>query len=116
MPRKYKKLTELFVFGLLSCVGLYVAWQITPLWGFALIAIVGAVEFYTFVNSRPNDSISEIIWLYRKRTIIPFSFGALSLGMIALGWFGSNWKQAVLCGVWFLLMGHFFFPPETEEL
>lgn len=115
MPKEYQKVTEVFVCGLIGVVLMYVLWRVVdPITALVVGGIVG-FEAWTLVNKRPNDTISEIIWRLRRRSLVPFLFGCASIAMIALGWFGP-WREAVRCAAWFMVMGHFFFPPETEEL
>jgi hypothetical protein len=81
------------------------AWYILGFpWALVPIALL-LYESWTLVNKYPNDTISEIIWQFAKRPMVPFLFGC------AFGWalttelLGNAWLIAAVA----FLMGHFFF-------
>ena len=72
--------------------------------GLALSAIL-VYEAWTFVNKFKSDTISEIIWEFAERPMVPWVFG------VACGWaLASGFvSDPYLIGAIFFLMGHFFF-------
>jgi hypothetical protein len=85
----------------LAAVALEVAgWKL----GALLLALL-IYEGWTLVNSYPNDTISEIIWTFAKRPMVPFIFGAGTAWAIQSGTVTNPW---LIVAVGFL-MGHFFF-------
>lgn len=81
---------------------------------FAVLMAYLAFEAWTFFNPYANDTISEIVWEFSKRPMVPHLFG-LYMG-IALwsGVFGPR-NEAILCYSAGFLMGHFFFQQHREE-
>lgn len=103
------------VLGLTAMVAILAA--IIALFGVRYGALFGAYlayEFWTLYNKYPGDTISEIVWKFRKRSILPLMVG-LSAGVaIALGWLGAPTAvgRGLLLGG---LLAHFFWPPEQSE-
>lgn len=101
--------------GAAGLVGiLAVLYWLLPLWWFAVAAVFLCWEFWTIFNKYPNDTISEIIWRYRKRTVMPLGIGLAIGGAVQAGVFGppeACWRTLLIGG----LLAHFFFIPEKEE-
>ena len=70
--------------------------------GVVSIALLGllAYEVYTLANAKKKDTISESIWRYSRRPLIPFVIGALASHFV---WQGQNtyetyWKDGDVDG------------------
>jgi hypothetical protein len=106
--------TQLLV-GLVMAVAIVIAaFALTGAgWGSFCLGLV-AFESWTLINKYRQDSISETLWEYAKRPLVPMLFG------ITLGWgAGSGYLgdpqtvgRAFAIG---LLFGHFFFTPYRED-
>jgi hypothetical protein len=99
-----------YVVGGLIGVGLgFVAFKLAGLgWAAALIALL-VYEGWTLVNKYQNDTISEIIWVFAQRPMVPFIFGAGFVAAIAHGLFPITLAGMYLTAAFGFLMGHFFF-------
>ena len=96
--------------GLISVLWLL---ELPLLWlGIAIFFLV--LEFWTLVNKFPNDTISEVIWKYRKRSIVPLGVGIAIGAATASGVLGDPRTVGIGIGIGGLA-AHFFFVPETEE-
>jgi|SRR3990172_8823332 len=105
-----KSPTQLVVVAL---IGLALAWASLTIvglkWGLVLVALL-VYEAWTLINDYPNDTISEIIWTFAKRPMVPFIFGAGFAAGIQSGRLSDPWLVAALG----FLMGHFFFQRVEE--
>jgi len=104
MPLK-KSPTQMVVGGLIGVALLVVAFKIAGLLGGVILAALLAYEGWTLVNAFPNDTISEIIWGFSNRPMVPFIFGAAFAWGIESGMLNNVW----LIAAFGFLMGHFFF-------
>lgn len=95
-----------YVVGLcISAPMIYFTFALTDLrWGMILTSLL-AYEAWTLVNPFPEDTISEIIWEYAKRPMIPCIFG-FALGIMLTSGYLSNVYMTCIVG---FLYGHFFF-------
>lgn len=100
-----KSPTQLVVGGLIGLALLVVAWNILP-WQYFLIA-AGALlyEAWTLINQFPNDTISEILWEFSDRPMVPWIFGVATGWALATGFLSDPY---LVCAVGFL-QGHFWF-------
>lgn len=106
--------TLLFVGSIIAIAIVVAAYALTgPRWG-TFCLVIALYEAWTLVNSYREDTISEAIWQYAKRPLVPLLFG------ITLGWgAGSGYLgdpqtvgRAFAIG---LLFGHFFFTPQQAD-
>ena len=104
-----KSPTFLVVGGVIGAALLGVAWHLFSVGWFAAVVCLLAYEAWTFFNSYLNDTISEILWVLAKRPLIPFIFGAATVGMIEHGFFSTHHDGLYAAVIWGFLMGHFFF-------
>lgn len=92
--------------GLLWTTFQLVGWK----WGSALSLLL-LYEGWTLVNSYREDTLSESIWRFAKRPMVPWLFGlgtgyALGAGILSDG--------VLMLGIGFL-SGHFFFSKVCKE-
>jgi hypothetical protein len=104
-----------YVVGGLMGLGMLVAlfFMLRSSWGVAGFVVAGvllAYEGWTLINQYPRDTISEIIWTYAERPMVPYVFGIASGWALASGVFPNQYVVASL----FFLMGHFFFQRHGE--
>jgi len=104
MPLR-KSPTQIFVGALIGVALLIVAFKVAGLWGGLFLSALLAWESWTLVNKYPHDTISEIIWGFADRPMVPFIFGAGFSWGIESKFLASPWLIASLG----FLMGHFFF-------
>ncbi len=78
--------------------------------GLGLSALL-VYEAWTFINKYKNDTISEIIWEFAERPMVPWVFG------VACGWAvaSETVSDPYLIGAIFFLMGHFFFQRQRKN-
>lgn len=82
-------------------------------WGLFCTALL-VYEAWTFFNKYENDTISEILWFFVKRPLVPLLFG------LAAGWgIESGFIPVTKDGVWTtfaigFLYGHFFFQRQVN--
>ena len=106
--------TFLVVGGIIGAALLGVAWHLfSPLF-FVVTVLLMTYEAWTFFNSYLNDTISEILWVLAKRPIVPFIFGAATVGMIEHGIFNTHHDGLYAAVIWGFLMGHFFFQKQED--
>ena len=95
-----------FVVGGVIGAALLVAAYAILGWKGGLIATVALLyESWTFVNPWPNDTISEAIWEFARRPMVPFLFGVASGWALGVNLFPNEYAVFALA----FLMGHFFF-------
>ena len=111
MPPAKKSPTSLVVGGLIGVALAIVAYNIAG-WqiGLLLLALL-LYEGWTLVNDYPNDTISEILWIFAERPMVPFIFGAGFAWAICSGAVTNPWMIAALG----FLMGHFFFQRKEDK-
>ncbi len=103
--------TRYVVGGIIGAVLMVVAFNVAGLKaGIALSALL-LYEAWTFINKYKNDTISEVIWEWAERPMVPWIFGV-----------GCGWALATdfvsdpyLIGAIFFLMGHFFFQAKKTK-
>ncbi len=101
--------TKLVVGGAIGVALLAAAFTLAGLkWGFVLCVLL-AYEGWTLVNKYPNDTISEIVWTFAKRPMVPWVFGVASGWAISSGFIPATKDGLFLCAALFFLQGHFFF-------
>lgn len=105
-----KSPTQLVVGGVIGAALVAAAWYIVGWPWFLAVAALLAYEGWTLVNRFPNDTISEIIWGFARRPMVPFMFGAAFGWGLTSGFLGNLWLVAALG----FLMGHFFFQRHEE--
>jgi len=95
-----------------ALIGVALGWVAFALagwkWALVLCALL-AYEGWTLVNQYEGDTISEIIWAFSKRPMVPFIFGAGFVAAIAHGLIAPTLPGLYLSGAFGFLMGHFFF-------
>ncbi len=101
----------------LVLVGIFIA-AIIVLFAYAVLGVywgsfalaVALYEGWTLVNKYKEDTISEAIWFFANRPIVPLLFGILIGIGIGSGYLGEprHIARAFAIG---LLYGHFFFTP-----
>lgn len=107
-----KSPTYLVVGGAIGAALIAVAWFIIG-WPWFLVAVAALLyEGWTLINKYPGDTISEIIWKFAERPMIPFLFGAAFGWGITSGFLGNLWLVAALA----FLMGHFFFQRHEDHV
>jgi len=103
--------TQIVVGGLIGVALTLVAYAVAgPLYGTLLLALL-AYEAWTLINEFPNDTISEIIWTFSERPMVPFIFGAGFAWGIQAGALSNPWLIAALG----FLCGHFFFQRQEDK-
>ena len=97
--------TYYVVGGLIGAALMTVAFCVAGWKAGLALSLLLAYEGWTLVNKYKNDTISEIIWEWAERPMVPWIFGV-----------GCGWALATdfvsdpyLIGAIFFLMGHFFF-------
>lgn len=109
MPLK-KSPTQIVVGAIIGTALLVVAFNIAGLWGGLALAALLAYEGWTLVNKFPNDTISEIIWGFAERPMVPFIFGAAYAWAIE----SKNLDNPWLIAAFGFLLGHFFFQRQGD--
>lgn len=79
-------------------------------WGLGLSALL-AYEAWTFFNRYKYDTISDVIWEFAKRPLVPMLFG-LGIGWALATRFITDPYVAWAIG---FLFGHFFFQRHEER-
>jgi len=104
-----KSPTQLVVGGVIG-VALAVVFFSLLGWQWGLIAVALLLyEGWTIVNRYPGDTISEILWWFSKRPMVPWLFG------LGTGWaIASGFIPTGSAGMWItlalgFLQGHFWF-------
>lgn len=99
------RITNIVVGSLIGLVLMYVAFAVTGWqWGLFLTALL-LYEGWALVNGYPNDTLSESVWRFAKRPMVPWLFG------LGTGWgmaTGFLHDPLIVLAVGFL-SGHFFF-------
>lgn len=106
-----KSPTQMVVGGVIGLALCTVAWFIVGWPYFLIVLALLGYEGWTLVNRFPGDTISEIIWQFARRPMVPFMFGAAFGWGIASGFLGNLWLVAALG----FLMGHFFFQKHEDK-
>jgi hypothetical protein len=104
------RVTKLFVGMIMMAILFYVflaaaGWKIGT-----AFCVVLLFEGWTLINNRRQDTISEVIWEFARRPMIPWLFGVATGYLIATGFF----SDPVLGVGWGFLCGHFFFQKHEE--
>ncbi len=71
----------------------------------SLVAVLLAYEAWALVNKYPSDTLSESVWRYSRRPLIPLVFGVALGAGVKSGYIHDPWVLVALG----LLAGHFFF-------
>lgn len=100
-----KSPTQLVVGALIGLALLVVAWNILPWQYFLIAAGLLLYEAWTLINRFPNDTISEILWEFARRPMVPWIFGVATGWALATGFISNPY---LVCAVGFL-QGHFWF-------
>jgi len=105
------RISNAVVGAIMGAVLLYVAIQITGWkWGAALSLLL-LYEGWTLVNNYRDDTLSEAMWRFSKRPMVPWLFG-LGTGYAM----GAGVVNDVLLGLGVgFLSGHFFFSKQCAE-
>lgn len=98
----------------------YFLWSVFGL-QYAIVAILYLLyEGWTLINSHPEDTLSESVWRFSARPLVPFIFGIAQGAWITyvclkpmLGKVITPQDVLQLCAAVFL-MGHFFFQAHKE--
>ena len=77
----------------------------------AFLSLLLIYEAWTLVNSYANDTISEIVWEYSKRPMVPFLGGIAAGWGIAAGYLANPYLVAAV----FFLCGHFWFQKQEKK-
>lgn len=72
-------------------------------------------EAYTLINRFPEDTISEIIWVFSKRPMVPWLFGLGTAYAIASGLLPATQESLWISLALGFLSGHFFFQRHEES-
>lgn len=108
---KGSRISNLVVGAVMGAALIWVTFQIVGWkWGAALSLLL-LYEGWTLINNYQEDTLSESIWRFTKRPMVPWLFGlgtgyAMGAGVIADG--------VLLLGIGFL-SGHFFFSKACKE-
>ena len=110
MPKPRWWRTNVVVGSLIGLVLVYVAFTLAGWrWG-AMLTTLLLYEGWTLVNSYPADTISETLWRFAQRPMVPWLFGL-----------GSGWsiESRYITDPWLILSlgflsGHFFFQAQDE--
>ena len=110
--RKLTRSPSRFVVGGIIGTALLVAAFAILGWKGGLIASAALLyEAWTLVNPFPDDTLSEAVWEYAARPMVPYIFGIASGWALAAHVFPNQY--AVFA--WAFLMGHFFFQAHREK-
>ena len=108
--------TYYVVGGIIGAVLMIVAFSVAGWKAGIALSLVLAYEGWTLVNKYKNDTISEIIWEWAERPMVPWIFGVGCGWALATGFVSDPY----LIGAIFFLMGHFFFqahrPKKDKEV
>lgn len=97
--------TKYVVGFFIACPMFYFSYILAGPWFGTLFLLMLLYEGYTLINQFPDDTISEIMWQYSKRPMVPCMFG-YALGRAIGTDLLSKVDLAVIIG---FLYGHFFF-------
>jgi hypothetical protein len=103
--------TYYVVGGLIGAVLAVVAFNVAGWKGGLALSALLAYEAWTFINKWRNDTISEIVWEFAKRPMVPWIFGVGTGWAIQSGFISDPW----LIGSLLFLQGHFFFQRMDSE-
>lgn len=105
------RISNIVVGAVLGAALVWVTFQITGWrWGAALSALL-LYEGWTLINNYKDDTLSESIWRFSKRPMVPWLFG-LGTGYAM----GAGVVADVLLGLAIgFLSGHFFFSKVCKE-
>lgn len=106
-----KSPTFLVVGGLIGAALIATAFAVAGLKGGLILTALLVYEGWTLVNSYANDTISEVIWIFAERPMVPFIFGVGCGWAVTSGFITNPW----LLGSIMFLMGHFFFQRYQKE-
>jgi len=112
MTDMFGRHTNLLIGAGLGLGMLYGMWYLLPLPWFVISASLLGYEAWTLGNDRPQDTISETIWRFSKRPVLPWLFGFFSCWLIMSGTIPMDLKGMLVLTFYMLLQGHFFFPKE----
>jgi hypothetical protein len=76
-----------------------------------LLSAYLAYEAWTFFNKYKNDTISEVVWEFAERPLVPWMFGVGTGWAIQSGFISDPW----LIGSLLFLQGHFFFQAHKKR-
>lgn len=97
--------TDVLVGGLVGAGLVLVAFRLTGWTGGAILSALLAYEGWTLINDYPEDTISETLWRFAKRPMVPWLFGLGTGWGIQAGWVRDPWISLTIG----FLSGHFFF-------
>ena len=106
--------TLLLVGGIMAVGIVLAAYVLTgPRWGTALL-FLASYEAWSLVNSYRDDTISEAIWIYASRPLVPLLFG-LGAGVgIGTGYLGDRVDVARGFAIG-MCVGHFFWQAQPHQ-
>jgi hypothetical protein len=97
--------TRIVVGGIIAAGMLAAGYAVLGFHGGLIVTAALLYEGWTLVNRYPNDTISEAIWEFAARPMVPFVFGVASGWALTVSVLPNQFAVAA----WFFLMGHFFF-------
>lgn len=105
MSDKGKRITQTVVGGLIGLALIFAAFYLTgPGWGAFLMGVL-LFEGWTLIDDQPGNTISEAIWKFSERPLIPWMFGVTTGIGLATGYLADPYVVGALAFV----QGHFFF-------
>lgn len=107
--------TLLLVGALIGFVVVAFAYAVLgPQWG-TFCLLLAAYEGWTLVNAYREDTISEAVWFFAKRPLVPHILGLLVGIACASGYLGEP-RTALRCYAIGMVGGHFFFSREETPM
>ncbi len=106
--------TQVFVGAIIGVAIVATAFVLTgPSWGMFCLALA-TFEGWTLINNYREDTISEVIWGFARRPMVPHIFG-IAFGIAAgTGYLGNVQEVCRAFAIGFLF-GHFFFNKYEER-